>query len=339
MGTGTFDYEDDTSDDSLGTQTPSTWTQFGIDLSLTIPLDGTDPTYSIIGEVAYASLQMDVIALPFISLTFEIQTGAKLTVKPQVGQVVFINSLQFINKLRDFLNAFSDPPFLDVTSTEIDAGFTFSIPTISVGVLSLQNISLGAKIIVPYFGDSLSVGFNFCTKDNPFILTVYIFGGGGFVEIDVSPKGLTGLHIGFEFGADFAIDIVVASGSVHLMAGINYDYDINNGTVLTAFVDLGGSLEFLGIVSISVDFHLELIYASDNGKSSLSGEASLTVEVKLIFFSVSVTAGPIRKTFAGNDTHSSNVHHAIHDASDNSIPIADIMQPDTWAAYTAAFAA
>ena len=166
---------------------PSTWCQFGIEMQLTIPLDGSDPTYAITGEVAYASIQLAVLAVPFISLTFIVQSGQKLTVKPQVNEIVFTNELKFVNSLRDFLNAFSDPPFLDVTDTDVTAGFTLSLPNIDVGVFSCQNIAVGAKIIIPYFGDSLAIGFNFCTQDNPFLLICFFFGGGGFFEVDVSP--------------------------------------------------------------------------------------------------------------------------------------------------------
>ena len=77
-----------------------------------------------------------------------------------------------------------------MSSTGIDAGYTLSIPTVAVGAFSLQNISLAPKITVPFFGDSVVIGFAFCSKDNPFVLTVYIFGGGGWFEIDIAPNGL-----------------------------------------------------------------------------------------------------------------------------------------------------
>ncbi|HZT97254.1 MAG TPA: hypothetical protein VFB34_10515 [Chloroflexota bacterium] len=341
-GTGTYEFLDSTSDDGLdGNSTPSTWTQLGLDVLLTVPLNGDGPTYSITGEVAYASLQMDVIAVPFYSLTFVVRSGQKLTVKPAVGEVVFVGPLKFLNTLRKFLNAFSDPPYLDVTDTDITAGYTFGLPTITVGVLSLQNISVGAGINVPFFGDTLSVSFNFCTKEQPFMLTVYIFDGGGFFEIVIAPSGVIGLHIGFNFGAHFGLDIVIAKGQVSAQAGITYDYDQSTGTTLTAWLDLNGSVEVLGIISIGVDFNLTLKYTEDSNGSGLDGSAKLTVEIHLVFFTISPTLGPIHKHFAGSETNSQGGAHALPGnppPSDNAVSIATMIQQDTWAAYTAAFA-
>jgi hypothetical protein len=314
--------------------------QFGIDMEVKIPLNGESPTYSIIGEVAYASLQMDVIAVPFVNLTFKLQSGQKMIVDANVNQIVFTGPLQFVNKLRDFLSAFDDPPFMDVSDSGIDAGYTLAIPTIAVGAFSLQNISLTAKVTVPFFGDSVVVGFAFCSKDNPFVLTIYIFGGGGWFEIDIAPDGLVGLHIGLEFGIDCALDLGVASGSVHVMAGIYYDYDKPSRTSsLTGFVDMGGSLDVLDLISVSVDFHMQLTYTNTAGQSSVTGEASLTVDVKVFFFSFSVTLGPIRKTFGGDQTSNPNVVRFERSFGNARIPIADMIQADNWDAYTAAFAA
>jgi hypothetical protein len=342
MGSDPITITDTNSDSDIdGNSTvQATWMQFGIELEFTIPLDGSDPSYTILGEVAYASLQMDVIAVPFVNLTFKVESGAKLTVEARVNDVVFTGPLQFVNKLRDFLSAFGDPPFLDVSDTGIDTGYTLSIPTIAVGAFSLQNISLGAKITVPFFGDSVVVGFLFCSKENPFILTVYIFGGGGWFEIDIAPDGLIGVHAGLEFGVDCSLDIGIASGSVHVMAGIYFDYDKPSQTTsLTGFVDLGGSLDILGLISLSLDFHLQLTYTNDAGQSSVTGEAQLTVDVKVLFISMSVTLGPIKKTFGGDNTTSSVVHHiARHHGSDNQLPVGTMILPNAWAVYSGAFA-
>ena len=65
------------------------------------------------------------------------------------------------------------------------------------------------------------------------------------------------------------------------MAGIYFDYDALETTSLTGFVDMGGSLDVLDLISISVDFHMELTYTNTAGKSSVTGEAQLTVDVKV----------------------------------------------------------
>ena len=44
----------------------------------------------------------------------------------------------------------------------------------------------------------MTVGFRFCAKDAPFRLTVMCIGGGGWLVLRASPKGLVLLELGLE---------------------------------------------------------------------------------------------------------------------------------------------
>ena len=120
------------------------------------------------------------------------------------------------------LDGFSDPPFLDITPQGIDAGFSLALPNVAIGVFNLSNLSLGAGFTVPFIGQPLRVRFNFCTREQPFMLTVSLFGGGGFFGITLDPRGIQILEAAFEFGAAISIDFGVASGGVYVMAGIYF---------------------------------------------------------------------------------------------------------------------
>ena len=61
--------------------------------------------------------------------------------------------------------------------------------------------------------------FSFATQDNPFTLSVAIFGGGGFFGIAIGTDGVELIQASFDFGAMASIDLGVASGSVSLIAG------------------------------------------------------------------------------------------------------------------------
>ena len=100
--------------------------------------------------------------------------------------------LEFVNTLKDLipLDGFSDPPLVDVAPSGLTAGFTLALPNVAVGVFNLSNISLGADVKVPFLGEAISVGFNFCTREKPFVLAVVMLGGGGWFLIRMSPKGL-----------------------------------------------------------------------------------------------------------------------------------------------------
>jgi hypothetical protein len=124
-----------------------------------------------------------------------------------------------------------------------------------------------------------------------------------------------------EFGGQFSIDLGVASGGVHVMAGIYFKLD-STSTTVTGFVDIGGEVSVLGIISISIDLNLSLTYQETNGKKMIQGRATLTISVHIIFFSISVSVS-VEKSF-GNTAGDPKV--------------AQVIAPADWAAYAAAFA-
>ena len=154
------------------------------------------------------------IELNFEKIEFTVDSAAKMDVDVQLTDIKFVGPLSFVETLRDLipLDGFSDPPFLDITPQGIDAGFNLALPNIAVGVFNLTNLSLGAGFTVPFIGQPLSVRFNFCTREQPFNLTVTLFGGGGFFGITLDPHGIQILEASFEFGASISVDFGVASG-------------------------------------------------------------------------------------------------------------------------------
>ena len=60
--------------------------------------------------------------------------------------------------------------------------------------MTLQNISLGAGLNIPFGGDPVRLRFAFCERARPFHLLIYIFGGGGFFGIDLGADGVEKLE-------------------------------------------------------------------------------------------------------------------------------------------------
>ncbi|WP_457302608.1 hypothetical protein, partial [Phyllobacterium sp. P5_D12] len=114
------------------------------------------------------------IELNFEKIEFRVDSGAKMDIDVLLNDIKFVGPLSFVETLRDLipLDGFSDPPFLDITPQGIDAGFSVTLPTIAIGLFNLSNLSLGAGFTVPFIGQPLSVRFNFCTREQPFNLTV-----------------------------------------------------------------------------------------------------------------------------------------------------------------------
>jgi hypothetical protein len=239
------------------------------------------------------------IELNFDKIEFRIDSGAKMDVDVLLSDIKFVGPLSFVETLRDLipLDGFSDPPFLDITPQGIDAGFSLALPNIAVGIFSLTNLSLGAGFTVPFIGQPLSVRFNFCTREQPFNLTVTLFGGGGFFGITLDPHGIQILEAALEFGASISIDFGVASGGVYVMAGIYFRME-QDACSLTGYFRLGGHVDVLGIITASLELYLELRYEFESGKCV--GTATLTIEIDVFIFSGSVTITCQRK-FAGSN--------------------------------------
>ena len=92
---------------------------------------------------------------------------------------------------------------------------------------------------------------------------------------------------------------------------------------LTAYLRMNGYLSVLGLINISVEFYLELSYKEfEGGKSKLTGRATVTVKVEVLFFSTSVSMTVERK-FSGS-------------ADDPTFT--DMLEPGDWFEYGEAFA-
>jgi hypothetical protein len=223
--------------------------------------------------------------------------------KPEVdvvfGGLQFVGFLSFIETLKQLipLDGFSDPPFLAVSTEGVTAGFTIGLPNVAIGVFSLTNLSLNADTRIPFLGKSVTVGFSFCTRERPFTLAVAFLGGGGFFGIRLSPQGLEVLEMSLEFGAIVALDFGVASGSVSAMAGIYIRLEGKAGS-LAGYFRVRGEVDVLSLISACIELYMALTYEFDTGK--MIGKATISVTVKVLFFSGSVQISAERK-FAGSN--------------------------------------
>lgn len=244
------------------------------------------------------------VTIWFDKFSFKTKGGEKPDVDPELNDenpVTFGGPLEFINQLSEIIpsNGFSDPPMLDVSPTGIGVGYSLALPTVAVGIFSLQNMAIGAKLRLPFDGDPVSIRFNFSEREKPFLLTVSLFGGGGFFALSLDNSGVREVEAAFEFGAMAAIDLGVASGSVYVKAGIYFHWK-QDTVELEGYFDLGGEMSVLGIISISLKFHLALGYYKSDGKSEVKGQAVLTVEIEILFFSASVSVSCERR-LGGSD--------------------------------------
>jgi hypothetical protein len=246
------------------------------------------------------------------------------------GGIEWLGVLSFIETLQELIpfDGFSDPPYVDVSTSGVTAGFDLALPNLSIGVFSLENMSLGADVRIPFLGEAVTVGFNFCTREKPFRLTVMCIGGGGFVGIRLSPKGLVLLEMSLEAGASLSINLGVASGSVSIMVGVYLRLEAEAGS-LTGYVRIRGEVDVLGLISASITLELSMTYEFPTGK--MVGRASIEIEVEVFFLSFSVTVSCERR-FAGSNGDPTFAQILGIDAG---TPVVTV--PPAWSDYCAAF--
>ncbi|HEX8156853.1 MAG TPA: hypothetical protein VF526_05655, partial [Solirubrobacteraceae bacterium] len=308
-----------------------------------------DPDYEITGELTNFHIEfLSVLDVNFRELTFKSVKGQKPNLHPVLDSlepVTFRGPLAFLDKLREQIpyHGFSDPPALDVSERGIDVSYSLGLPPLSFGAFSLQNVTLGAGLFLPFVSEAANLRFNFSERHNPFQLIVMFLGGGGFFALEVELDRIVLIEAALEFGAAAAVNLGVARGSLYVMGGVYFalrpgreskDADVE----LTAYLRAGGELRVLGLISISTEFYMALTYLS--ATNELRGQATVRARVRVAFFhkTVKITlerrfAGPPRRA-AARSAPSGELGAAPDDAP----TFGDAMTQADWQSYAGAFA-
>lgn len=296
------------------------------------------PTFTVTAELTNFTLSMvkdvfECVNLVFETLKFESVDGGSPDVTPKIIDVQFVGALSYLAELAKYVGALgggssatalattghgdvhalttvvdSGPFKVDVDASGITAALNIGIPDLTIGVFSMMNMSFGAAFKLPFTGGPVTLDFNFCGRENPFTLTVMIYGGGGYVLLSFDAKGVVMLEISLEFGVGTSFSIgSLATGMVEVKGGMIIRWDrLPEGDKLsfTVFIRIHGALDILGLITISLTFYLELKYETipklPEPGDKLTGTATLTIEIKIVFFSIPVHLS-VTKELAGKD--------------------------------------
>lgn len=311
---------------------PSQDAIFELESIIDTPLDGaTTSRFQVTGklerfEIVLPGENVDkqLIGVQFESIHFTAGSNQKVDVSVSFRGIEFKGQLSFVNDICNYLpqEGFNDPPYLDVSAEGVNSGYTLGIPTIGIGIFSLQNVSLSAGFHLPFRGGAAGFRFAFCERDHPFLLTVSMFGGGGFFAIDLDMEKVTNVEASLEFGAVVALNLGVASGAASVTGGVYYQKS-GKEFQISAFFRAAGALSVLGIITVSIELYVSLNYALKSATAhggKLYGTASVKVKIKIAFFSKSVSVS-IEREFAGSDP-----------------TFTEMLTQDDWAEYCGAFA-
>ncbi|MEU5262934.1 hypothetical protein [Amycolatopsis sp. NPDC021455] len=227
-----------------------------------------------------------LLELSFARIEFTQVTGRQPDLRIDGLRAEFLGLLQLLEELQNAVDLAGAARFLDVTPSGITARYSLPVPSVSAGAFSLRNIAVHTAVEVPFDARPVQVTLGFSSRANPFNLSVLMLGGGGYIEVVLDRNGLRRLEAALEFGALVAIDFLVASGEVHALGGVRFTLEQDGSVSLEGYLRIGGCVEVLGLVSVSVEMRIGLTYHSD--RKALVGRATLVVEVDLTLWSESV---------------------------------------------------
>jgi hypothetical protein len=249
----------------------------------------------------------ELLRLHFTALEFTQTLGQP----PHLGvtglNVSLGGDLNLLKTLQDAVDLGGAAPAIRQTPAGVTASYALTVPEVAAGAFTLRNIAFSAGVDVPFDGRPVVASVSFASRDDPFNLSVLAFGGGGYLSFQIAQEGIRRLEASLDFGASVAISVGLASAEVHALGGIRFELQASGDVSATGFLRIGGSVDVLGLVSVSVELRVDLTYqevrdpAGHVSGESLSGRATLVIEVDVTFWSGSIELDSGEYTFAGPD--------------------------------------
>ncbi len=268
------------------------------------PLDGAEPSFVVDGRLSNFALDLlDIVVVTFDSLLFHVERGKKADLSVEGVHVEFVGALSFVNQLAELMPpaGFSDPPVIEVTPEGVTAGYTLGIPAAGVGAFSLENIALSAEMELP-FANPVGLRIAFSERFHPFLVTVSLVGGGGFLAVVLTTQGIETIEGSLELGGNVTVSLAIVEANAHVMMGFHFGIrqSASGGPMLdfVAYIRVGASVDLLGIVGVSIDIYLGLGFVPKfvlppsqrpGILGVVSGVASVTVGVHVLFVDKSFT--------------------------------------------------
>jgi hypothetical protein len=260
------------------------------------PLNGSAPAFIVDGILSNFGLNLNnVVVITLDELRFHVERGKKTDLHPAGVHIGFVGPLSFFNQLAELMPAdgFSDLPAIQVAPDGITAGYALGIPTAGVGAFSLENIALSAAMELP-FERPVGLRLAFSERYHPFLVTLSLIGGGGFLAVILNTNGIEKIEASLELGGNITISLGIVEANAHVMMGFHFSMRQGEGIEFTAYIRVGASVDLLGIISISVEFYLGLSFIpkSSLGDKIKAGQRKLDKEILGIVTGIaSVTIG------------------------------------------------
>ena len=224
-----------------------------------------------------------VVAIAFDKVRFLDDNGQR-SVDTELADWMFVNALSWLEPVKDLLLG-----TLGLGAPTFDGGifidFDLPIPSLALGVVTVSGLQLGLGVGIPDSGAS-SLDFGLSSRDDPFTITVFGFGGNGSFGLTVDAAEIVRIEGSLAVTYELAVDVFIVAASLSASVGVFVIYE--QGEVeLGAYAELAGSLSVLGLVEITGKVMVALSYRVNS--KLLRGVAAVTGEVSSLFGKSSVT--------------------------------------------------
>jgi hypothetical protein len=263
-----------------------------------IAAQGTTITRSVNGQIK-GKWQVSVGGLAVVifndtALLFDDSTGVHFQISP--ANIELPGVMSFVNDLLSVAKGGSKSDGLSVGPIEngYQCVLSLPIPDIQGATTGISNLTLGARLALTYAPFQFLLGFFLARKDAPFSLTVFILGGGGYLECDATYTPDNGkltctVNLAVTASASLAIALGPIKGGVYIYFGITASFVSGGGgggLTLGALLLIRGNVDILGIVTATISLMLELTY----GQNVFTARGTLSISIKICWcFTLSIS--------------------------------------------------
>ena len=223
------------------------------------------------------------LTIEFSGLSLKARPGTGLECKAEVTMVTPGAALGFVKSLSDLLGGSSGFVVLPRLNG-IRVGYEFAKEQTILGGFLLQNIAFSVFADLPFDNSPVRTSLQLATKEKPFLISLGVYGGGGFLALRTRADTLELLEASFEYGAMIAFAFGPLKGSGRVTAGI-YIRMGGRDPVIEGFFCAAGEVSIAGIIRMGAMLRVSLTYHIETGQTS--GDAQYTFKFSIGFFDYS----------------------------------------------------
>lgn len=174
-----------------------------------------------------------------------------------------------------------------------EALFSIALPPLQYGTSGLIGATIEAGMRLEAYPDfAIALHLNVSRRDSPFIFSVFILGGAGFVECSARylpfRNSLTAdVSIGLSASASLAFAFGPVSGQVAVMLGVSVEFhrqpgQRGGGLNMALTLLILGRVDVAGIITVHLSLLLEARY-HDTGRITATGTLRISVRISRFF--------------------------------------------------------